>query len=357
MKYFFQLKDVLNTYKLCLIKCDVRMAIRTLLVCIIFLSGCITVDYNILSVPEEGLINFTRITENDDSVSSPSIKVRGKSLILYRPGKFFDVSKDGTKIAYIGWRNNKSNIFVKNIKGGRSKLQRTFREEVYDVSYSPDMKWLAFTDYRDNSWSIYIIGAESGTALRKITAGSSDESFPVFSPDGAWILFVQTEWQQVGEFSLQTIPRHYLWMCNLENGSLIQYTEGRCPSFTPDGKKIVFTRENRETGSDELWVLDLEKGQESLILSEAVFGSAAVSPNGKKLAIVKVTREKNIPPNLDIYLVNIDGTGLTQLTFHPGHDLCPCWSPDGSSLYFLSQRGSENGEYNIWRMELDEIMH
>jgi len=55
---------------------------------------------------------------------------------------------------------------------------------------------------------------------------------------------------------------------------------------------------------------------------------------------------------LDIFIVNIDGTGLTRLTFHPGRDMCPRWSPDGNSIYFLSQRGSQQGEYNIWRMDL-----
>ena len=52
-------------------------------------------------------------------------------------------------------------------------------------------------------------------------------------------------------------------------------------------------------------------------------------------------------------MVRSDGSQMTQLTYHRGHDLSPVWSPDGKSIYFLSQRGTENGAYNIWKMNFD----
>ena len=52
-------------------------------------------------------------------------------------------------------------------------------------------------------------------------------------------------------------------------------------------------------------------------------------------------------------MVRTDGSRLTQLTYHEGHDLSPVWAPDGKSIYFLSQRGSEKGIYNIWKMNFD----
>ena len=64
----------------------------------------------------------------------------------------------------------------------------------------------------------------------------------------------------------------------------------------------------------------------------------AVSPDGKVVAFVSMTEAQNSPANLDIYTINMDGTGLTQRTFFPGQDICPRWSGNGGALYFLSQR-------------------
>ena len=46
-------------------------------------------------------------------------------------------------------------------------------------------------------------------------------------------------------------------------------------------------------------------------------------------------------------------TQLTQLTYHPGNDLSAVWSPDGRSIFFLSQRGSADKVYNVWRMDFN----
>ena len=49
-------------------------------------------------------------------------------------------------------------------------------------------------------------------------------------------------------------------------------------------------------------------------------------------------------------MVNIDGTGLINLTNSPAPDLNPVWSPDGSSIAFVSYREG-NGE--IFVMQAD----
>jgi Tol biopolymer transport system component len=55
--------------------------------------------------------------------------------------------------------------------------------------------------------------------------------------------------------------------------------------------------------------------------------------------------------NLEIYLQNIDGTGLTQLT-SAGNNGDPVWSPDGSRIMFGSDRQGGN-KLNIFEMNAD----
>lgn len=301
--------------------------------------------FSLPSVPEEGGIKFFKMTDINDDVRGPKVAEENVR-------KFFDISKDGLKMAYIANKNDKDNIYIKDIRPGiatKVNLQRTFREQVMDPTFSPDGKMLGYSEFRDGSWNIYMIGAETGSSIRQVTTSSLHEFSPVFVPSGNSIVFVQMEFNR-------SIIRGYLWNVNLDNGNLTQHAEGYMPSFSSDMKKVVVTRPNRDTGEGEIWLLDLEKSQDFTIKSQKgkSFISGTLSPDGKRIAIVARTNpQKNIPANLDIYLVDIDGGNDIQLTHHVGNDLCPRWSPDGKSIYFLSQRGSEKGEYNIWRMDLE----
>ncbi|HEY9421088.1 MAG TPA: S9 family peptidase [Thermoanaerobaculia bacterium] len=71
------------------------------------------------------------------------------------------------------------------------------------------------------------------------------------------------------------------------------------------------------------------------------------SPRGDKVAfVVRTTDLEANRGRFDIWVVNMDGTGLTRLTSDPASDNNPRWAPDGGSLYFLSTR---SGSSQVWR--------
>ncbi len=49
----------------------------------------------------------------------------------------------------------------------------------------------------------------------------------------------------------------------------------------------------------------------------------------------------------NLWIVRQDGNGLRQLTFEPGNDFEPCWSQDGSTVYYLSTR---SGSSQVWKI-------
>jgi dipeptidyl aminopeptidase/acylaminoacyl peptidase len=75
------------------------------------------------------------------------------------------------------------------------------------------------------------------------------------------------------------------------------------------------------------------------------------SPDGKRVVFTdRVTDfEKNKGVN-DLWLVNVDGSGLRRLTAHPAGSHSPRWSAGGASIYFLSTR-SESSQ--VWKIPVD----
>jgi Tol biopolymer transport system component len=104
------------------------------------------------------------------------------------------------------------------------------------------------------------------------------------------------------------------------------------PSYSPDGRKIVFVR---ATGPDatDIWVMNADGSGQGRLTNTAIGEFAPVfSPNGKQIAYN--SNEEEPPSNL--YLMKADGSGQHALTTNPAgvNDQHPDFSPDGSRIVF-----------------------
>ena len=103
------------------------------------------VDYSVVAVPEESGIEFVQITSSNDYVCLPLVK-RSSNSINWLSNRILDISKDGKNIAYLSFRNNTTNIFIKALDKQGSSIQRTNRSGVLDFSYSPDGEYICFSE-------------------------------------------------------------------------------------------------------------------------------------------------------------------------------------------------------------------
>lgn len=96
-------------------------------------------------------------------------------------------SPDGKWLAY---DDLESNMFILNIETGKSRKISTKQEGIYTFSWSPDSKWLAFTQVADNTMAQIIVYNISSTESFPLTTDRANSMSPQWSPDGKFIYFI-----------------------------------------------------------------------------------------------------------------------------------------------------------------------
>lgn len=306
-----------------------------------------TVDYSVVYVQEEIGLGLIKISKETDYVCMPEIKRTPKGVNWYT-NRIVDVSPDGQKIAYLSYRNNTTNIFVKTLDKLGLSAQRTNRQSVLDFSFSPDGKNILFSEARGKTNQIFQTSADKGFVCRQITTGNFDYS-PIYSNDLQKVFFARQENNGVG-----------IWAYDLANNYSATYSQGYNPCPMKNENAFVCVRNNTAGGS-EIWKINYDNGSEECIVSNSEFNftSPVVSPDGEWVVFVGSSKIEVAPSkyyyNTDIFVVRLDGSDFTQLTYHAADDLSPVWSRDGKYIYFISQRGSADAVANIWRLNFDQF--
>lgn len=304
------------------------------------------------TVPEEHAISPIKITDeaqnsvfgNRGNLTVYSLNTSGyggyrDKGFFWSTGRRLAVSPSGEEIAYLSITNDNPNIMVKKAVAGGTSTQRTFRR-AQNVWWDNDGK-LYFNDNTGNTSNIGSIDASKGSLVKQLTSNNNDWD-PAVTSNGELLYF--TRYDNSGP---------YIWSLNLKNGELTNCTRGFDPNVYGDDPNTILCARNSLKGNTEIWMVNLKNGDETLILSDANkgFTDPTLSPDGKWILVVgnslsNITNKQNT----DIYAVRTDGTGLTQLTYHPETDCSPVWSPDGKYIFFISSRANKDRKFCIWRI-------
>lgn len=226
-------------------------------------------------------------------------------------------SPDGRRIAF----TKRQQIFVMNADGsGATQLtSQGFNE---NPAWSPDGLKIAFQSSRDSvallEFEIYVMDADGENETR-LTNLPEQNLQPAWSPDGKQIAFMC---DSVGVNAGQNIC-----IMDADGSGVLELTTGTRafdgdPSFSPDGKKIVFSRGIFIEVRDRVMIMNADgSDQQRLalgVLSGGTFTPAnhpVFSPDGKKIAFGS---EPALNVDTRITLMNPDGSEETEIAHTPG---------------------------------------
>lgn len=276
-------------------------------------------------------------------------------------------SPDSKKLAFESNRNGNFEIYTMDIDGSHIK-QLTF-DSSFDGTpdWSPDGKQIVFAAERDGDPEIYIMNSD-GSHQQRITNAPGDDSHPHFSPDGKRIIFcsarstpdLKADWgkQWIEIFSMKT------------DGSNVQQishfkTVSTFPSYSPDGKQIVFRMVTDEPAfnwdlsptkrNSEVFVMDVNGTNPVNISKSAAFDGWPVwSPDGSQIAFAS---NRLGPANASqIFLADRNGQHVKRLTVEAGSFAQPSFSADGKAVAVYSFRETpafETGSIALIELKAD----
>ena len=216
-----------------------------------------------------------------------------------------------------------------------------------DPVWSPDGIYVAYWVYVEELGNVGIrrIAATGGGESLLVPRRLPDDAepwtlnwpeHPAWSPDGAQLAFDASPFND----------EDWIWVLDLETGSLIQLVEGREPTWSPDGAMLAYTHAQSSSSTFAIWTVNAD-GSEAAPLTApvAAFDSHPDwSPDGSRI----VFHRRGLDPH--IYVINADGSNEQQLTAD-GFNEDPVWSPDGSQIAFHRQVPA--GSFQIHIMDAD----
>ena len=158
------------------------------------------------------------------------------------------------------------------------------------------------------------------------------DAAPAWSPDGARIAGGSGYASRCPPHGEPCTRYDKLFVANADGSGFTIVARGLRPTWSPDGRIAFESRDIYVMNPDGSGVTNLTNGEGGSL--------PAWSPDGTRLAFVRYSAGA-----VHLYVMNADGSGVTQLTHENYHDLGrPAWSPDGTRIAFASDK---DGDYEI----------
>ena len=220
------------------------------------------------------------------------------------------------------------------LEGGYQREGRDYR-----WAFPPGMEI-----YRADFWQAEVEsagGRQIDLARVPLTDNKVYDAECAFSPDGKWICFCSMRTGDGDIYIMRSDGTHVVQITNAPG-----YDGG--PFFSPDGKRLVYRSDRQKNNLLQIFVADLAFDADGNITGisaeHQVTNDANVNwgpywhPDGQH--IIYAT-SKHGHANYELYVIRTDGTHDVRVTYTPGPDILPIFSPDGKWLMWTCKRTAE----------------
>ena len=198
------------------------------------------------------------------------------------------------------------------------------------------------SDQETTRWQIFMMNAD-GSNQRRITNDSNHYTYVNFFPDGSKLIANNQIWAIDATDDIFTLNVDGSELTNLTNSP----GDDNYPRISPDGSKIVFT--STRDGNSEIYIMDSDGNNQTRLTYNSVFDHVPqFYDHGNKILFISIDLASK---DFHIHTINSDGSNLTTLTEEYGYKLenrftrdtditrcayMPGISPDESRIAFLT---------------------
>ena len=238
-----------------------------------------------------------------------------------------------TRLSYVTVTDNNTNdgrsyrLQISDSDGFNPQTVVRSPNPILSPAWSRDQKKLAYVSFKNNRSEVFVVTPFMKTIPVKLPRFDGIASSPTWHPNGKSIALT---------ISKQGNKDIYLY--NLKSKQLERLTSNISidteASFSPDGKSIAFT--SNRTGQVQVYIKKLKSGKISRATFSGSYNAKPVfSPNGKDLALIhKVGKDYRVA------LLDIASRDLTVMTRNKS-DESPYFSPNGGMIIFSTNRDNK----------------